>query len=124
MGFNVMRLGIPVPYFVNCVLTDTVGTRIARTITDSGEFYSPEQLLDMGMVDSVVPIEEVIPKSLEKAHLLGALPQKAFATTKSNRVEKVKAQVSARLAEKERGFVECWFSDEARKLLREAMEKF
>jgi hypothetical protein len=43
---------------------------------------------------------------------------------KRNRVERVEAQVLTRLEEKERFFVDRWYSDEARERLREAMEKF
>jgi hypothetical protein len=43
---------------------------------------------------------------------------------KRNRVEAVEAEILARLGEKERIFIERWYSDEARERLREAMEKF
>jgi 3,2-trans-enoyl-CoA isomerase len=124
MGFNVVRLGLPVPYLVGCILHDTVGMRIARDIVDSGEFYPSDQLLEMGMVDCVLPQKEVIPRAIEKAHLLAALPQKAFAVTKRNRTESIEAQISAYLAEKEQFFINCWFSDETRTLIGKAMEKF
>jgi 3,2-trans-enoyl-CoA isomerase len=124
MGFNVVRLGLPVPYLVGCILHDVVGMRVARNIADSGEFYSSDQLLEMGLVDCVVPQEEVIPRAVEKAHLLAALPQKAFAATKRYRTERIEAQISAHLAEKEQLFINCWFSDETRNLIRKAMEKF
>lgn len=124
MGFNVVKLGIPVPYLVNCILQHTVGARTTRDISDSGEFYLPEQLLSTGMVDCVLPVEEVIPKAIEKAQSLGALPQKAYAIIKHNRVEQVEQQILQHLAEKEQLFIECWSSDEARKLIKDAMEKF
>ena len=78
----------------------------------------------MGMVDQVLPLEEVLPASIEKAQSLGSFPQKAYAMIKRNRVEMVEAQIRARLEEKKRFFIECWYSNETRQLLREAMEKF
>jgi enoyl-CoA hydratase/carnithine racemase len=124
MGFNVLRLGLPVPYLVGKVLQRTVGTRAARDIVDTGEFHPSEQLLQMGMVDGVLLQKDVIPHSIEKAHTLGGLPQKAFAITKGNRTEWIEQQVIERLSEKELFFVECFFSDEARRLMKKAMEKF
>lgn len=124
MGFNVVKLGIPVPYLVNCILRQIVGARITRDIADSGKFYPPEQLFKMGLVDCVLPLKDVLLKSIEKAHLLSALPQNAFAITKYNRIETVKGQILAQLAKKEQHFVECWFSEETRKNLEAAMEKF
>jgi len=123
MGFNVVRLGIPVPYTVMCILQNIVGYRTARDIADSGEFYPSKNLLRMGMVDCVLPLEEVVPKAIEKAQLLGRLPQNAFAITKRDRTESIKAQILARLKEKEELFIECWYSEEGRRLLGEAMER-
>ena len=124
MGLNEIRLGVPVPYLADCVLRHIVGVRYARDIMDIGEFYQPEESLQMGIVDQVLPLEQVLPKSIEKARLLGGSPQEAFAMIKRNRVERVEAQVLMRLEEKERFFVDRWYSDEARERLREAMEKF
>jgi enoyl-CoA hydratase/carnithine racemase len=124
MGLNEIKLGVPVPYLVDCVLRHIVGIRHAREITDTGEFYLPDELLYMGMVDQVLPLEQVLFKSIEEATSLGAMPLAPFAMIKRNRVEPVEAQVLAHLEQRERFFVECWYSDEARERLREAMEKF
>jgi len=124
MGLNEIKLGVPVPYPADCILRQIVGTRNAREITNSGEFYQPETLLQMGMVDHLLPLEQVRPKSIEKAESLGALPHKVFAMSKRNLVETVEAQILTRLAEKEQFFVECWYSDEGRKRLKEAIKKF
>ena len=124
MGLNEIKLGVPVPYLVDCVLRYTVGTRYAREIMDTGEFYGPEDSLRMGLVDEVLPVEEVMLKAVERAGLLGAWPREAFALIKRNRVEDIEQRVLARREEKERLFVDCWYSDEARKRLKEAIEKF
>jgi enoyl-CoA hydratase/carnithine racemase len=124
MGLNEIKLGVPVPYPGDCVLRHIVGVPNAREMMYTGEFYQPEKLLQMSLVDQVLPLEQVLPKSVEKASLLGALPQESFAMIKRNRVEAVEARVLARLEEKEQFFIERWYSDEARQRLREAMEKF
>jgi enoyl-CoA hydratase/carnithine racemase len=124
MGLNEVKLGVPVPYPADCALRYLVGVRHAREMVDTGEFYRPEALCHMGMVDQVLPLEQVLPASIEKARLLGALPQKAFGLIKRNRVEAVEAQVLAHLEEKEQLFVERWYSAEARGRLKGAMERF
>lgn len=124
MGLNEIKLGVPVPYPADCILRQLVGSRNAREILNTGEFYQPEKLLKMGMVDRVLPPEQVLPRALEKAELLGAMPQEAFAMIKRNRVEYVEAHVLTCLAEKEHLFIERWYSNEVRQRLREAIEKF
>ena len=124
MGLNEVKLGVPVPYPGDCVLRHLVGTRNAREIMGHGELYHPEESLQLGMVDQVLSLEQVLPKSIEKAKLLSALPQKAFGMIKRNRVEGVKAQVQKHLSQKEQFFINCWYSDEARQLLNDALNKF
>jgi len=91
---------------------------------ETGEFYQPEESFHKGMVDQVWPLEQVLLESIERACSLGALPRDAFAMIKRNRVEVVEAQILARLEEKEQFFIECWYSNETRERLKEAMEKF
>jgi len=124
MGLNEIKLGIPVPYPGDCILRQLAGTRNAREIMDTGEFYHPKESLQKGMIDQVLSLKRVLSKSIEKAKMLGALPHEAFGMIKRNRVEMVQAQVLAHLAEKEQHFIECWFSGEARVRLKEAIKKF
>jgi len=124
MGLNEIKLGVPVPYVADCVLQDLVGVRNAREIIDGGEFYAPEASLRMGMVDQVLPLEQVMQKSIEKVKLVGASAREAFAQTKRARVAAIEAQVLTHQEEETELFMERWYSDEARERLREAMEKF
>lgn len=123
-GLNEIKLGVPVPYPADCILRQLVGVRYTREIMDSGEFYQPERLSQMGMVDEVLPLEQVLSRSIEKARSLGASSQEALAMIKRNRVEGVEAEILARLEEKEQLFIERWYSDEARRRLKETMDKF
>jgi 3,2-trans-enoyl-CoA isomerase len=124
MGLNEVKLGVPVPYPGDCMLRELVGARAARDMLDSGEFYEPEQLLAMGVVDGVAPLEDVLPAAIERAATLGACPHQAYALIKRNRGAPVEAQVNKRLEERQRAFVDLWFSDEARERLKEAVKKF
>lgn len=124
MGLNEVKLGVPVPYPGDCILEQIVGARNAREIMEIGDFYEPEESLRIGMVDKVLPLEQVLPKAVEKAKILGGMPNKAFRIIKRNRVEKVEAKVLSHIKEKEQLFLECWFSDETRRRLKEAMKKF
>ncbi|MCK4251846.1 enoyl-CoA hydratase/isomerase family protein, partial [candidate division WOR-3 bacterium] len=60
MGLNEIKLGVPVPYLADCVLRQIVGFRNAREIMDTGEFYESEKLLQMGMVDLILPLDQLL----------------------------------------------------------------
>jgi enoyl-CoA hydratase/carnithine racemase len=124
MGLNEIKLGAPLPYVVDCVLPALVGGRYAREIMESGDFYPPDAALRMGLVDAALPLDQVLPASVEKAKTLGAMPEQAFAIVKCNRTEWIGKQIAAQLEEQERRFVECWYSEVARERLKEAAAKF
>jgi enoyl-CoA hydratase/carnithine racemase len=124
MGLNEIKLGLPVPYPATCILQQIVGDRWAREIMESGDFYPAEASLKMGLVDEVLPIDQVLPRAMEKARSLGTMTVKACHMIKRNRVDGVKGRILARLEAREMFFLECFFSDEARALIREALKKF
>ena len=124
IGLNEIKLGVLVPYPADRILHQIVGARRARDVMELGEFYKPEQALSIGMVDQVIPLEGVLPAAIEKANTLGAFPQGAYAIFKRNRVETVASQIQASLPEKEHMFIETWYSQDARRRLKAAIEKF
>ena len=124
MGLNEIKLGVPVPYPGDCILRQIVGSRNAQEITYTGDFFPSEELLQMGLVDKVVPLKQVISEAIGKAKILGSLPQEAFSMIKHNRIEIVEAQILKNLTEKENSFLKHWFSTEARGQLKEAIKKF
>ena len=124
MGVNEVKLGVPVPYPGDCIIRHLVTPQSSREILLRGEFYEPRESLRMGLVDAILPIQEILNASVEKVRNLGALPVGPFEAIKRNRVEPVVAEIEARRAEKEESFMRLWFSEEARELLREATKKF
>lgn len=124
MGLNEIKLGVPVPYLAHLVLESLVGIRQAREIMDTGDFYAAQESLKMGMVDQVVPLSHVVPKSIERARRLGSMHQEAFRMIKRNRTEKVETRVRSHWEEKQQFFIKCWFSEEAQAQLKEALKTF
>jgi enoyl-CoA hydratase/carnithine racemase len=124
MGVNEVKLGVPVPYPGERILIDMLCGADAREVIGTGEFYEPEKCLEMGMVDEVVPVDHVLARAVKRVSTLGALPAGAFRAVKLDRTEPVVEEIEKRLAEKEKSFMECWYSAEARKRLQEARKKF
>ncbi|MEW6366323.1 MAG: enoyl-CoA hydratase/isomerase family protein [Acidobacteriota bacterium] len=124
MGLNEVKLGVPVPYLGDCIVRQLAGMRSARDIMEGGEFYASDRLLQMGLVDEVLPIEQVLPRAIEKATALGELPAEALAMIKRNRVEPVESQILAHLEEREEFFLRWWYAEDTRGRLREAITRF
>lgn len=124
MGLNEIKLGVPIPYPGDCVLREVAGMRTARDICDSGDFFEAEELHQMGVVDRVLRLDQVLPEAIEHMKLIGGFLQKAFAQIKRDRTEMVIAQIQKHLAEEEQQFLDCWFLEETHARLKQAMQKF
>jgi len=124
MGLNEIKLGLPVPYVADCILRSLVGIRHARQITDTGEFYQPEASLKIGLVDAVLPLEDVLANATEKVRLIGSYPENAFATIKRNRVEAIEGEIRTNLKDREQALLSSWFSVASQELIREASATF
>ena len=124
MGLNEIKLGVPLPYPADCVLRQITADRSARKLVDTGDFFMPEQALRMGLVDEVVPIERVLPASVEKVMAIAASSLRAYGIMKRFRTGKILLQIEKDLVESETEFVEMWYSQEVRHALKIAAEKY
>lgn len=124
MGLNEVRLGVTVPYPAALMLRDLVGARTARDVMEVGDFYEPAELLAMGLVDEVVPPDQVLFIARELATSLAASPTPAYAAIKAMRTGPVVAAIEADLPAREAEFVDMWYSEAAQAQLEEAMLKF
>jgi enoyl-CoA hydratase/carnithine racemase len=124
MGLNEVKLGIPVPFIAECILRQLLRGRDARQVLETGDFYAPEQLLAMGLVDRIEPTGRLLAAAMETARSLASPPLSAYAAIKHSRTQSVQAEVSAKQEERDRILIDSWYSQEARQLLRVAMEKF
>ena len=124
MGLNEIKLGVPVPYPADRILREIVGGRNARMIMEGGEFYPPDEALALGLVDQILPAEDLETAAMERIRSIGALSPQAFALIKRNRVEPVMDRITRVLGDKEKNFMECWHSPETRTLLADARKNF
>jgi enoyl-CoA hydratase/carnithine racemase len=124
MGLNEIKLGVPVPDMAVRLLKSLVDDRVAHEIIGGGEFYTSSELLQMGMVDQVVTLHEVLPVAVEKASMLASISGDEFALKKKNRVEPLIREAERNQKKDEENFLYHWFSAESRKLLKETMKKF
>ncbi|MCP4724785.1 MAG: enoyl-CoA hydratase/isomerase family protein [bacterium] len=124
MGLNEIKLGVTVPYPVDCILRDIAGTKVAMDVMETGEFFDPNALLRLKMVDRIIPQVDLLRESVEKVSVFGEMPPEAFAAIKRNRTEPIMKMMKENLEEREELFIKLWFSDTARENLRNAMENF
>jgi enoyl-CoA hydratase/carnithine racemase len=124
MGLNEIKLGLPVPFIADLILRDLVGLHYSQEIVGIGEFYTPDQTSEMGMVDEVLPVEQVRSAAREKIKTIIEMPGPAYSMIKSNRIERIFEEIKSHYQAKESAFIDRWYAEDTRRLLQAAVAKF
>jgi enoyl-CoA hydratase/carnithine racemase len=124
LGLNEIRLGLPVPYLADRILHQLVCTRAARDILETGAFLPAAECRQIGLVDSLLPADDLLSEAMSAARSLGASPPGAYGIIKENRTGPVVRAYEALSQDREKKFLEQWFTDATQARLREALSKF
>jgi len=124
IGLNEIKLGVPVPYLADLILRQIVGDRAAKEILYHGKFIALSEAEKIGLVDEIVPQEELEDHAVKKISELAALPRAAFSTIKANRIDVIRLTYEKYYKSKNENFLDCWFSKPVQALLTDAAKKF
>ena len=124
IGFNEVKIGVPVPYLADLILRQVTGDRYATELMFTGEFVEPQQAQKIGLIDDVFSAEDLEERAVAKITELAALPPCGITAIINNRVEAVKARYEAMRSADNDLFLNCWFNPAVQELLKEAAKKF
>lgn len=113
-----INLGLVLTDEIRAMLTEAVGVGRARELLLSGEPVTPDRAYEIGLVHELAEADEVRAKAILRAKALAAKPPVAFAAMKQS----LRGAPDSDPAEID-GFIEMWFSDEARQARRAVSEK-
>jgi enoyl-CoA hydratase len=82
LGLTELRAGIGYPLAAMTVVGSELGPRAARLLVLQAELILPDEARDLGALDEVVPPELILPRALEVAEQLAALPRSAYGRIK------------------------------------------
>mmetsp|Transcript_11951 Transcript_11951/g.24261 ORF Transcript_11951/g.24261 Transcript_11951/m.24261 type:complete len:297 (+) Transcript_11951:94-984(+) len=82
IGLNESRLGIVAPPFLARQFIDTIGRRQAELGLSLGTLYTPPEALQIGLVDQVVPMEQVRDTAQKVAAQFAQIPATARVASK------------------------------------------
>jgi enoyl-CoA hydratase len=95
LGLTEVRVGFPYPIAAIEIARAELPAPTFRTWVLSGRLVGPREALTAGAVDEVVAADDVVPRALEVARELGALPEAGFSQVK----DQARGAVLARLHE-------------------------
>jgi enoyl-CoA hydratase/carnithine racemase len=118
IGLNEVEVGLTPGPVICAVLCRIVGARQAERLASGGLLLGPAEATAIGLVDRVVPADEVVPAAIEWAQRMVALPPRALAVTRSI-VRADLVELLGNIAERDYELMnDVWFSEETQKTLR------
>lgn len=123
IGLNEVPVGIPLPPVIFRALRRLVGPREAERLAVSGSLIPGPEAARIGLVDELVPAEQVVERALDRCRGLLALPPVAMARTRQTaRADLVR--LFHELPEDEiPAVLDDWFSAETQGVLRALVER-
>jgi 3,2-trans-enoyl-CoA isomerase len=82
LGLNEVQVGLPLPPLIFAGLRRLIGAHQAERLAVGGLLISPDEAARIGLVDEVVPLEQVVGRAIEWSRGLLALPVDAMAATR------------------------------------------
>ncbi|MGE5625002.1 MAG: enoyl-CoA hydratase/isomerase family protein [Bacillota bacterium] len=119
IGLNEVQVGLPVPRVILAGLARLVGPRQAERLAVRGLLVSPDEALAAGLVDQVVPPEEVLPKAFEWCREVLKLPQGALHATRRVLREDYASLFDSLGPATRREMTAVWFGEESQRVLRD-----
>lgn len=121
IGLNEVQVGLPVPGTILVALEEVVGPRVARRMATRGEMLSMDEAVAVGLLDELVPPEQLLTAALARANELLALPPVAMNTTrlaaKAKLIEALSSPVDVAAA------TGWWFSAETQAEMRKLVAR-
>jgi len=122
IGLNEVKLGVPLPWSVTCLLRATVHPTALARIALLGRNFRDEEAVAVGLADEVAEPAGFESSCLARLEEYAEKDEAAIASTKAWLREGVLAGMMAHEAERLGGFLDRWFSPETRDRIRATVE--
>ncbi|HVP59744.1 MAG TPA: enoyl-CoA hydratase/isomerase family protein [Myxococcaceae bacterium] len=123
LGLNEVQIGLGLPAVVLETLRCQVSPQALGPVALEGRLLVPEEAQALGLVEAVVPPEQLLEQARSRAAALGALPRPAFQEIKQSLRGPVVETVRRVEREDARHWVETAFSASARERLAEVVAR-
>lgn len=123
IGLNEVAVGVRVPEPIWAVARHAVGSRVAERMCTGAELFDAQAAHALGVVDELVPAEEVVARARQWIEGQLALPPATLRATRALVRRELCAAFAACDARELEGFLDEWFGDEAQAALRSVVAR-
>ena len=123
IGFNEVQVGIVLPDRFQMAIRRLVGRRHGERLSVGGLMIEAAEARAIDLVDELVPVEEVVSRSIEWCRSILSLPRDAMLTTRRHARAPL-AEAFREIPEQDlSGLVDRWFSSETQAALHAMVER-
>lgn len=124
IGLNEINLGVPVPFLAKELLKRLTKERIATKLLYSGDFITTDEGFNFDLIDALENNDTILTKSINLIDNYKNKPKKVFDVIKKSMVSSVISNFEKFRDIDRRHFLDCWYTEEAQKILKETAKKF
>ncbi len=123
LGLTESKLGIPFPVTTMELVKSELAPAVARRLTLIGELLEPEEALREGILDELAAPELLLPRALQLATELAAVPRAGYAEIKRELRESALARMEAAVTDEDDPMLAGWIGDEGRAATARLIER-
>ena len=118
IGLNETEVGVTLPAVLFGAMARQVGARQAERLGVAGMLISGDEALRIGLVDELVPLDEVVARALARCERMLAMPPATMAATRQIARADLIGLFDQLTEASLESIVDNWFTDEAQAALR------
>jgi enoyl-CoA hydratase/carnithine racemase len=123
IGFNEVRIGFPVPRVLADLATRAAGRRVGESLCVSGRLLTPLEALEVGFVDEVAPVSDVVAAARRWCEHIIEAPAGALASARSVLRRDLVEAVRSHREEDIRSLTAKWFEPELQSAMKELVAR-
>lgn len=123
LGLNEVAVGLTLPPVIHHALTLVVGARQAERLAVTGVLISPAEAAQIGLVDELVPVNQVVQRALDRCEMFLSLPAQAMSDTRKQARAELTALFAQSLDSEIDGLMITWWRPETQNVLQSMLER-
>jgi enoyl-CoA hydratase len=112
LGLTEVQAGVPYPAGAITLVRSELSPPAARVLVLAGRLYDPAGALELGLLDELAAPENLLPRALEVADELAALPAETYARVKQQLRGDLAAEFERIVNEADDPLIDSWLSGE------------
>lgn len=123
IGLAEVRVGVPFPAAAITVVRSELSKPVARMMVLTGRNSTPREALAQGIFDELQPADQLLPRAMEVARELAALPRIGYARIKRQLRAAALARIDDAISNRREPMLESWLSTETRSASADALKR-